>query len=190
METEVPIRQKSYLIPLIITLILVLVGAAFFYLKTTYPFLFAGLSQKVSTALSTPSPSPQATSSLGEAALPTPIPYVLPTGSQIYHYSHGSEVKGPKIQTVTIDPIDPQPGTTQTLTLEIESVSPMTKNALTIATDNHTTSLELTRISGDNLKGTYAVTWTPTDTYEHTYSLRFKLESTTDAFDSTMYLRP
>jgi hypothetical protein len=191
METEVPLRQKSYLIPLIITLTLVLTGSSYFYLKTAYPFLFTGLSQKITSITNSPTPSPTMTITAPPViTAPSSVPYVLPTGSQTYQYSHGSDVKGPKISSVTIDPLDPPKDTAQTITLVITSTSPMTKNSLTINTDNESKTLDLKQVSGDNLAGTYAVTWTPSDTYAQKYSIKYHLVSTTDTFDSTMYLRP
>jgi len=196
METEPVLENlpepKSHLLPLIIALVVVLSGGTYFYLKVSYPFLFTDLTTKMvafKTSL-TPSPTPVPTPSPSTTnILPSAIPYTLPTGSQTYRYSHGDEVKGPKIQNVTFDPLDAPNGTKQTITLEIESVSPMTDNSIIVSTDNRAKTLNLKLTSGDSTKGTYVTSWTVDDTHDKVYAVRYILKSTGDTYDNTMYLR-
>jgi len=189
--------SKSHLLPLIVALVVVLCGALFYYLQVSYPFLFASFSKRLTqpSEATTISPSPTApqapTPSIPTPSIPTPskIPYILPTGKQVYRFSHGDQVVGPKIQTLTFDPLDAPSGTKQTITLEIESVSPMTDNSIIVSTDNRAKTLNLKLISGDTTKGTYSVSWTVDDTHDTIYSVRYILKSTTDTYDNTMYLR-
>jgi hypothetical protein len=184
-------ESKSYLAPLILALILVLGGTLYYYLRITYPSLFKDISSQL-TAMQksftpTPTPTPEATPS--PTSTPTPIPYVLPKGAQTYTFSHGSEVKGPKIQSVTISPLDPKEGATQTITLTLESDTPVTSTLLTITTDNQETELQLERKDGDELKGTYATSWKISDTYASKYSFHYVLKNQNDTFDSMMDIR-
>ncbi len=117
------------------------------------------------------------------------VPYTLPSGIQTYRFSHGEAVVGPKIRTVVIDPLDPAPGADQTITLELESESPVKSVVIIAATDNRKKTLNLKLISGDSLKGAYQASWQPNDTYDVRYSLRYILTAEDSIFDNTMYLR-
>ncbi|MEI8233009.1 MAG: hypothetical protein WCG44_04715 [bacterium] len=184
--------SKSHLLPLIVALVVVLCGALFYYLQVSYPFLFASFSKRLTqpSEATTISPSPTAPQA-PTPSIPTPskIPYILPTGKQVYRFSHGDQVVGPKIQTLTFDPLDAPSGTKQTITLEIESASPMTDNSIIISTDNRAKTLKLKLTSGDTSTGTYSVSWTVDDTHDKVYAVRYILKSTTDTYDNTMYLR-
>jgi len=115
---------KSHLLPLLIALLLVASGALYFYLRVTYPVLFTNLQSTLYDLRSNP-PSPAvAPQSKG-------VSYTLPSGSQTYRFSHGKDVTGPKIQVVTFDPLDPALGSTQTITLEIESPTPLKSAQIT-----------------------------------------------------------
>ena len=115
--------------------------------------------------------------------------YKLPSGSQTYRFSHGSEVKGPKISTVVIDPLDPQNGATQTITLDLESESPVTKVTIVIVTDKQEKNIDLKLIEGDSKKGKYGAAWQVNDTYDTKYAIRYDLRSETATYDETMFIR-
>lgn len=117
------------------------------------------------------------------------VPYTLPSGIQTYRFSHGKDVVGPKIQTVVIDPLDPQPGATQTITLEIESESPMKSVVIVAATDNQEQTLNFKLTAGDSLKGTYQASWQLNDTYDAKYAFRYILTAEDSVFDNIMFLR-
>ena len=117
------------------------------------------------------------------------VPYTLPSGSQTYRFSHGEDVVGPKIKTVIVDPLDPQPDADQTITLEIESVSPVKSAVIIVATDNREKTLNLKLISGDSLEGAYQASWQVNDTYNARYSFRYILTAEDSIFDNIMYLR-
>ncbi len=120
---------------------------------------------------------------------PLGAPYTFPSGIQTYRFSHGKDVVGPKIKTAIIDPLDPQPGATQTITLEIESVSPVKSAVIIAATDNRKETLSLKLISGDFLEGAYQVSWQVKDTYNVRYFFRYILTAEDSVFDNIMYLR-
>ena len=120
---------------------------------------------------------------------PTSIPYTLPSGPQTYRFSHGSNVTGPKIQTMIINPLDPKKGTTQTVTLAINSESPVTKASIIIYSDSQEKDVNLKLISGDFLKGTYQGSWEVNDTYNNKYALRYILKAEKNTFDNVSYFR-
>ncbi len=162
--------------------LVLLVGAGFWlgkdYLKTVETF---------PASSKTPTPTESSGGQVADSSNRTP--YTLPSGSQTYRFSHGEDVVGPKIQTVTIDPLDPQNNATQTISLEIESESSVQSAVIIVSTDNREKTLNLKLISGDSQKGTYQGSWQVDDTYENKYSFRYILTSETDTFDNTMYLR-
>lgn len=172
---------KSHLLPLLIVLLLVASGTLYYYLRVTYP------SSAAQSPLSE-APSSEAQTPLS-GATPSKPPYTLPQGPQTYRFSHGKDVTGPKIQVVTIDPLDPKIGSTQTITLEIESPTPLKSAEITLTSDNQEKTLDLKLKSGDSLKGTYTGSWQVDDTFDIKYSVRYLLLSANDKFDNTMYIR-
>lgn len=177
------INYSSKTLTVLARLVLVLLlGASFWfgkdYLKTMKVF-----------PVSSQTPAPATSSDSQPADSFSRTPYTLPSGSQTYRFSHGEGVVGPKIQIATIDPLDPQNGDTQTITLEIESESPVQSAVIIVSTDNREKTLNLGLISGDSQKGKYQGSWQVDDTYENKYSFRYILTSETGTFDNTMYLR-
>ena len=125
---------------------------------------------------------------------PTPLPekkppYVLPTGAQTYRFSHGTNVTGPKPQLVTIDPLDPRSGSTQTISVVVHSTSAVQSVVVVIGTDHQEKTLNLQLTSGDSQKGTYQGSWQIDDSYENKYSFRYILTAENSAFNNTMYVR-
>lgn len=178
---------KSRVSPLIIILVLVISGSLYYYLKTSYPTLFQSFSPNITILQESPTPSETTTNSAINT--PTPIPYTLPSGEQKYSFNHGANVKGPKPTSITIDPLDPKIGDTQTLTLELSSDSPIISTMLSIITDNNQKNLTLQKISGDELNGTYKTSWQVDDPYENKYAFNYLFKSNTGTFDNTMYIR-
>lgn len=170
---------KSHLLPLLIALLLVASGSLYYYLRVTSPDLFRSVPP--STRL-----EPLAS---GLIAGPSKPPYTLPTGLQTYKFSHGKDVTGPKIQVVTFDPLDPEVGSTQTITLEIESPTPLESAEITLTSDNQERTLALKLKSGDALRGTYQTSWVVDDTFDLKYSVHYLLLTANDKFDNTMYIR-
>lgn len=191
---------QSHLLVLLAILILVLSSSLYYYLRVTSPELLTGFpdiigtlkSRLVSLYPSSPSPSPQNQVGLAQRdnnLAPSKPPYTLPSGPQTYRFSHGKDVTGPKVQVVTFDPLDPAVGSTQTITLEIDSPSPLKSATITLTSDNQEKTLDLERTSGDTLKGTYQTPWVVDDTFELTYAVHYLLLSENDKFDNTMYIR-
>jgi len=133
-----------------------------------------------------PSPTPEPTP---EPTLP-PSPKPLPTGKQVYRYSHGDDVVGPKLQVVTIDPFDPKPGQTITITATIKHDSPVTSATAILVTDNQSNNQPMQLIDGSDTDGTWTTEYTLDDTYLYTYQLNFELASSTGDYQGGMTYRP
>lgn len=178
MVKKAKIKLIVFLVVLVVLLISLLV---YFFSKNeknpSEDSLVSIESDKRSRQLSaSPSPSPG-------------VPYVLPSGSQTYRFSHGPDVVGPKIQTMTVNPLDPKVGSTQTFTLEIKSESPVTKTSIIIYSDSQEKNVDLKLISGDSLKGVYQGSWNVNDTYNNKYALKYILKTEKNTFDNISYFR-
>lgn len=191
--TLLPARDRSALFTnlLLVFLLLVALGLGGYYYHLLHPEIT--LSSIVQSLVST-APENNSLTLTASSATPPPVPtqknhYVLPTGAQTYRFSHGTEVTGPKPQLVTISPLDPQPGSTQTITLIIHSASPIQNAVVTVGTDNQKKTLNLQLTSGDSFKGTYQGSWQVDDTYDEKYFLHYLLKSENGTFENTMYLR-
>lgn len=123
------------------------------------------------------------TKMLGFGAIPRPTPnlqrtnYTLPTGRQEWTFTLGPGITGPKIQTAAVDPLTPQKGQQQTVTITAKHTAPISAKA-TLFTDHTRKSATMKLTAGSNTNGTWAVTWTVDDTYENIYHIDFELTST------------
>lgn len=178
--------SRSLVLPLTLILLGVILGGGYFYLSTVYPAVFATIKELPQRLLSSrtdrnpaKSPSPP----------PAGLVVSLPSGPQTYKFSHGKEVLGPKTSELTLDPLTPQNGQTQTLTLQASHTSPITSVSVEVITDNQTTPHALTQSSGDELDGTWSGSWTIDDSYDYTYGLRLMLSSADHNYDNTMWFR-
>jgi len=134
------------------------------------------------------------TGSLTVAPTVTPIPTPryskpLPAGKQIYKISHGSGVKGPKLQEVTIEPLTPAVGETQTVTATIKHESPVTEASLILESDTQTNTFPLKLISGTTTDGTWQGSWQMPEAYLYNYFLKFSLKSATGDYNDGLKLR-
>jgi hypothetical protein len=129
---------------------------------------------------------PPAPQQLGVKCEPAPP---LPKGFQSWEFSHGDEVKGPKIQTATIDTLTPPMGAAQTLTLTIKSDSPVKKAIATLFTDSTSQSYPLELNKGTDTNGTWVGTWQTNDSYECVYHISFVLENESNSWTGALTFR-
>jgi hypothetical protein len=124
-------------------------------------------------------------------ATPTvrPTPRPLPKGPQTYTISHGSEVKGPRMSDVTMDPFDPKVGEKQTATVKIKYTSPVTSVTARLDSDNKKQTYTFNRIDGTDTDGTWQATWVTEDTHDYTYYINFKLDSAVDSYTGGLTFR-
>jgi len=181
--------HRSFVAPLIIILLGVSLGGGYLYLFVAYPALFADpgkrISDYVTSLRSVASPTP--------TSIPAPIQektiVPLPTGAQTYNFSHGTEVNGPKISQLTLDPLAINIGETQTITLKATHPSPITSVSVELITDTMSTPHTLTKISGTGTDGTWSGSWEVKDTINARYGLRLILNSSDSNYDNTMWFR-
>ncbi len=151
-----PIHVWLFLIVLIATLI---IGGV-------YIFLSPSLRQKLFPKL-----GPQ---NVWVPSKPTPRP--LAHGKQIYNISGGTK-GAPQMTKFIIDPIDPKPEETQTITIKARDSKPITEIKVTIITDNKNTPHTLERIEGTELNGVWQGSWQIDDTYDYKYQAKLEAKN-------------
>lgn len=134
----------------------------------------------------------------GFGQLPTPkvrpttgpkIVYPLPSGKQEWGFSYGPAATGPKPQTATVDPLTPDKGDTQTVSLEIKYTAPVTAVTATEFTDNGKNAHQLLLKSGTAQDGTWSGSWPVPDTYNYTYHIDFLIVSETGNWSGALTFR-
>jgi hypothetical protein len=118
----------------------------------------------------------------------TPV-IILPPGRQVYEFSNGQDVKGPKIKEVIIDPLDAKVGETQSLSIQANYPTAITSVSIELITDSQKQAYTLRKSSGKNTDGIWKTEWVLNDTTDHRYGLRLILSSATDTYDNTMWFR-
>jgi len=122
-------------------------------------------------------------------AAPTLPPRPLMTGERMYTFTHGKDVKGPKLGEVTLTPVDPKMGEVQHVKATVKHDSPVTSAAVNLQTDNETVKYPLTLTAGTATDGTWEGEWTIKDTYSINYYVQFDLKSATSNYLDGLRLR-
>ena len=114
----------------------------------------------------------------------TPKPTIKPlsTGKQIYDYSHGKDVVGPKPTQTIIDPIDPKPGGTQFLSVKIGDAIPVQKANIILKTDNQEVEYPLVLTKEGDGFDIWTANWEMNDSYEYTYQIDMVIYGITETF--------
>lgn len=102
---------------------------------------------------------------------PTPTPTELKSGSETYTISQSSNVTGPRISRLTLDPLDVKQGQTQVLTVRASSPQGISAVSIEFQSDNKTESLVLSQTGGTTQDGDWQTTWTLDDTVLYKYIL-------------------
>lgn len=162
--------------------LLMLISALSFYLifKNSFSLSENNLSESDSSSPNHSQQTPIA---------PTPTPKPLPTGKQVSRFSHGPLVKGPKPTIATIDPIDPNIGDVQKISIEIDHDLPVSKATAILITDNQKIEYPLTLIEGDRNKGTWSVEWKMEDSYNYTYQINIVIHDAIEIYNGGIALR-
>jgi len=135
-------------------------------------------------------PGPNATTApLISTPSPTPTPKPLPHGIQIYNFSHGKNVQGPKPLQVTIDPIDPKLNTYQRFSVKIKHSQPVTSAQIILITDNYSQTIPLSLKSGTNLDGIWTAKYKITHNYNYHYQIKMIFSDSQTQFKGALTFR-
>lgn len=114
---------------------------------------------------------------------------MLPSGKQVYKFSHGVDYKGPRIMTLSINELTPKKGSKQILTAEVSSESPITEVVFTMMSDNEEKKLSLKKINGTDKAGVWEASWIVNDSLDIRYQIGVGIVSSTDNYSDTLIFR-
>lgn len=157
--------SESGQLEIVVVIVVVLAAAA-----------YALFSQKLLPLSKTPAQPTEITTT----PMPTPTPTQLFHGKDSYMISRGSAATGPSPTKLTLDPLDPAVGATQTFTVDITHIYPVVSASLSIRTDTQTTKVPLTLVSGTAQKGTWQGSWTVPESYLYNYIVTINAQSASD----------
>lgn len=129
--------------------------------------------------------------SLEPTPSPTPLvtPKPLPTGNQVYNFSHGKDVFGPKPAQMTVSPIDPKLNQDQKIVVTIAHPLPITKTKLTLVTDTKSQDAPLTFVKKEGDLEYWEATWKMIDTYNRQYQINIMLSDGQAEFNGGLTIR-
>lgn len=101
---------------------------------------------------------------------PTPTPFKLAQGKQLFYVSNGRGSPGPNIRQLIIDPLDAKKGQKQIWEIKVKKDIPATAIYITIKTDNksHRRQLELIK-NNDPIYQTWQTSIIEDDSHDHVY---------------------
>lgn len=169
-KTTIPKNRPLNLKPLYLTALGVSLGLTSLY-------LYRQFSNPVNTQTNT------------QAVIKSGTILPLPSGPQIYRFTHGKSVTGPKIQTAQVSHLTPQANEEQIVTLTIKHDSPIKSVTANLVTDNKSKTYTFKKISGTDTDGAWEASWKINDTYDYQYYLDFTLTSDTGDFHGPLTFR-
>lgn len=97
---------------------------------------------------------------------PTPTPSYLPSGRQTYNVSQSPDIAGPRIVSLTLDPLDAQQKQQQTILVALSSSTPVSGVGVTFYSDTKSRVLPLTSTAAG-----WTTSWTVDDSVLYRYIL-------------------
>lgn len=174
MENKKSITLGNLLLALLIVTIIILVYYFFPVIKDNLQRIFPS-KQQISEELS-------------ETPIPTPTRkpnYKLPEGPQSYNFSHGDNVTGPRVSTVSFSPLAAKKDTTQTVSAVFPAGEAVSSVVFSYDTDNlKNQKLELSK--KPNNPSIWEGTWTMPDTTDNIYNVRLIFLGNSGVYDEVM----
>jgi len=173
--TPPPVRNLIPLISLCILIILLGALAIFFEKVTNVSWMqdvaYTLLGKKNPNVLLPPT----------EPSAPTPTSSYLPPGKQTYAIS--SQSKGPKVSSITLEPLDIHKGDNQKISVKTSKNDNVTEAIITIFSDKKKTILPLTYSENE-----WTTSWIVNDTVNTRYI--FRIEATNSSTTSSTLVAP
>lgn len=175
MVTPPPVRNLIPLISLCVLIILLGALAIFFEKVTNVSWMqdvaYTLLGKKNPNVLLPPT----------EPSAPTPTSSYLPPGKQTYAIS--SQSKGPKVSSITLEPLDIHKGDNQKISVKTSKSDNITEAIITIFSDKKKTILPLTYSENE-----WTTSWIVNDTVNTRYI--FRIEATNSSTTSSTLVAP
>jgi hypothetical protein len=173
--TPPPVRNLIPLISLCVLIILLGALAIFFEKVTNVSWMqdvaYTLLGKKNPNVLLPPT----------EPSAPTPTSSYLPPGKQTYAIS--SQSKGPKVSSITLEPLDIHKGDNQKISVKTSKSDNVTETIITIFSDKKKTILPLTYSENE-----WTTSWIVNDTVNTRYI--FRIEATNSSTTSSTLVAP
>ncbi|MBP9814193.1 hypothetical protein KBC80_03270 [Candidatus Woesebacteria bacterium] len=173
--TPPPVRNLIPLISLCVLIILLGALAIFFERVTNVSWMqdvaYTLLGKKNPNVLLPPT----------EPSAPTPTSSYLPPGKQTYAIS--SQSKGPKVSSITLEPLDIHKGDNQKISVKTSKNDNVTETIITIFSDKKKTILPLTYSENE-----WTTSWIVNDTVNTRYI--FRIEATNSSTTSSTLVAP
>lgn len=147
---------------IIVALIAAVLGGVYFYMLKT---------GKLASLFPKPTPVQNIWQPPRESSAP------LPHGPQTYIV--GGSFAGPKITKITFEPLDPQIGENQTITVKANDTNSVSEIKITAAVDGKSNSFILKLTGGNDKEGSWQGSWKIPGTYKNTYSFVIEAKSAT-----------
>lgn len=175
-QQRVPHPKLAVLISVLVILYVALNIWIYLYGRDAFSGILGNLLETVSIVKTQRfSLNPRATPSL--TPTPTPTPKPIPHGKIDFSIGFGDK-SIPQLGAGSIDPYDPQKGSTQTVTVHVKHSQPITKVTAVLKTDNLVSQPVAFRlVSGTVTDGDWQGSWQVNDTYLYTYNLLLHAES-------------
>ena len=153
--------------PLFVWLILLFLFALFFsagiYIAISPDISLKGLFERIFRKAPTEEPQ-----NIWSAYTTTPPP--IATGKQLYKIS-GGDINLPLVTEVLVDPLDPEVGQNQTVTVKANGPTPVREVVVVLRLDNENNfEFKLAQSSGSPTNGEWKGTWP----FPHSYNLTYR----------------
>lgn len=183
---------KGLILPLIFLIILA-VYLLFFGPEDNFfkNFYWPGKTPDIKTQELEPSPKPKFNATeKNQRPVSQPIfsPRPIKSGRHVSKISGGIE-NAPRFVQVEIDEADPAQADSQTLTVKIESDTPVKTAKLTVLTDNQAREIPLELTSGEKTNGQWQATWTVNDSFLYRYKLNIEASNDAGTQETALLLR-
>lgn len=157
---------------LLILLIILVTGLYYVYVKSKTgnqtPISITDVSEKNSS---------------DELKIVNSVPYKLPPGEQVYNISHGDKVVGPRAGKISYNPLSIVSGQSQTITVTFPQTEKVSSAVIFIDTDNLEKQKLTLQKTNDGSSNIWTGTWTPVDTINNRYRVRFYFVGSSGTYD-------
>lgn len=118
-----------------------------------------------------------------------PVPFAV-HGKQEYAVSRGSGSRGPTMDRVSVEPIDPNVGDNQTMRVQVRHNKPVKSVMVTLASDTKKKTTALSLTSGTNTDGTWEGSWTIDGPIDYVYNATIEAKDGKDTATIDIMFRP
>lgn len=174
MENKPSISIGTILLGLLITSAILLTYYFFPTIKNNYQKVVSSRGESLENSPESPIPTPTRNPN-----------YKLPAGPQSYNFSHGDQVVGPRVTSVSFSPLAAEKDTKQSLSAVFPSSEKVTSAIFSFSTDTLSDQKVDLKQKPDN-PSIWEATWTMPDTTKNKYHVRLIFSGEKGVYDEVM----